>query len=225
MKILLVSATELEIRELLLFFKKVRKLNGFLTRYTYADYRIDVLITGVGMVQTAVFTTLYLQKYRYDVAINAGIAGSFNKNLAIGEVCNVTSDYFPELGAESPQGFLSIIDLKLLNANDFPFTDGKIINTSIFDSQLLKQVTEVSGVTVNKSHGKSRHIKQFLSTNPVDLESMEGAAFMYVAKLYGIRFMQVRSISNYIETRDTSTWNIPLAVKNLNEFILNLLNE
>jgi futalosine hydrolase len=39
----------------------------------------------------------------------------------------------------------------------------------------------------------------------------------------GIPFLQLRSVSNYVEIRDKSKWNIPLAVKQLNDKLKELI--
>ncbi len=69
---------------------------------------LSVLITGVGMVNTA----YYLGKYSnnlFDCVINIGICGALNKNLNIGEVVNVTEDTLSELGAEDGARDIEII--------------------------------------------------------------------------------------------------------------------
>lgn len=225
MKLLIVSATSLEIKPLLGTLGKGRALQNHVTRYAYKHFGVDVLITGVGMVPTAVLTSIVLSKYRYDAVINIGICGSFNRDIPIGNVLNITSDFLPETGAEDGEHFLSIIDLKLLDQDDFPFTGGKLINDSVFDSPLIKELRVVSGVTVNTVHGNSQKIKAFLKRHSADVESMEGAAFMYACKMLKSRYIQIRSVSNYIEDRDVTKWDIPLAVHNLNHFVLSLLEE
>lgn len=225
MKLLIVSATSLEIKPLLSELGRGRVLQHHVTRYNYNHFTIDVLITGVGMVPTAVFTSIVLGKYTYDAVINAGICGSFNLAIPLGEVLNISSDYLPEAGAEDGEHFLSLIDLNLLNQDEFPFSGGKLINNSVFDSKLINGLPLTTGVTVNTVHGNSKNIALFLERNPVDVETMEGAAFLYACKLHKIRNIQIRTVSNYIEDRDVSKWNITLAVQNLNNFILNLLNE
>jgi futalosine hydrolase len=122
MRLLIVSATSLEIKPLLSVLGKGRVLQNHVTRYRFKHFQVDVLITGVGMVPTAVFTTIVLGKYKYDAVINAGICGSFNRNIPIGNLLNITTDYLPETGAEDGEHFLSIIDLKLLDQDEFPFT-------------------------------------------------------------------------------------------------------
>jgi futalosine hydrolase len=225
MKLLIVAATSLEIKPLLSELGKGRVLQHYVTRYNYKNFTIDVLITGVGMVPTAVFTSIVLGKYSYDAVINAGICGSFNHSVPLGEVLNISSDYLPEAGAEDGEHFLSLIDLNLLNQDEFPFSGGKLINNSVFDSKLINELPLASGVTVNTVHGNTKNIALFLERNPVDVETMEGAAFLFSCKLHKIRNIQIRTVSNYIEDRDVSKWNIALAVQNLNNFLLNLLNE
>ena len=225
MRLLIVSATSLEIKPLLTELGKGRVLGHHVTRYRYKHFQIDILITGVGMVPTAVSTTTALSCYTYDAVINAGICGSFNLDIPIGTLLNITSDCLPETGAEDGEHFLSIIDLKLLDQEEFPFSGGKLINNSVFKSSLINGLLIATGATVNTVHGNAQSIEAFLARHKVDVESMEGAAFIYACKIYKIRHLQVRSVSNYIEDRDVSKWNIPLAVQNLNHFLIDLLNE
>jgi futalosine hydrolase len=225
MRLLIVSATSLEIKPLLSLLDKGRVLQNHVTRYRYKHFQIDILITGVGMVPTAVFTSIVLSKYKYDAVINAGVCGSFNRDIPIGKVLNIITDCLPETGAEDGEHFLSIIDLKLLDQDEFPFLGGKLVNDSVFESNLINSLRISTGVTVNTVHGNEQRIAIFLSRHNVDVESMEGAAFMYSCKLFKTRHIQIRSVSNYIEDRDVSKWDIPLAVYNLNHFLLDLLNE
>lgn len=224
-KLLFVSATSLEIKPLLAELGNGKELQNRLTRYKHRHFQVDVLITGVGMVPTAVYTSMALALNEYDAVINAGICGSFNRAIPMGEVLNISTDSLPETGAESGEHFLSLLDLNLLEQDEFPFTAGKLVNNSIFESRLLESLTNVSGVTVNTVHGNESSIDAFLKRTQADVESMEGAAFMFACELHNIRYMQIRSVSNYIEKRNVSGWNIPLAVQNLNQFLLNLLNE
>jgi len=225
MRLLIVSATSLEIKPLLTELGKGKVLQNNISRYSYRQFQIDILVTGVGMVPTAVGTSMALGLYTYDAVINAGICGTFNRTMAIGKVLNITSDCLPETGAEDGEHFLSIIDLKLLDQDEFPFTGGKLINDSQFESSLINSLSQSAGVTVNTVHGNTNNIDAFMKRHTADVESMEGAAFMYACKMFKKRHLQVRSVSNYIEDRDVSKWDIPLAVQNLNHFLLDLLNE
>ena len=54
-------------------------------------------------------------------------------------------------------------------------------------------------------------------------ENMEGAAAAQVSMRYGIDCLEVRGISNMVEYRDLSRWDIPLAVEKTQRFLLRLL--
>ena len=225
MYILIVSATSLEIEPMLKNFELIEKKESNLTFYKYRDFDIDVLITGIGMVATAYYLGKTLQTYQYDVAINAGIAGCFDKNIALGEVFNIATDSFSELGAENGEYFLSLVDLKLIEEDSFPFSNLELMNDSVLKSEIVNQLIKVKGITVNTIHGNEENIEKIRKRfNPIT-ESMEGAAFMYACKLQNMKHIQIRSVSNYVEKRNKESWNIPLAIKNLNHKLIEILDE
>jgi futalosine hydrolase len=49
---------------------------------------------------------------------------------------------------------------------------------------------------------------------------MEGIAFHYACKQAKIPFLQIRAISNYVTPRNKSEWEIPLAIQNLNQYLI-----
>ena len=224
MKVLLVSATSFEIEPLFSGMRLVKKHEGHITSYAAKKLELDVLLTGVGMVATAYWLGRTLSAKSYDVAINAGICGSFDRRIAIGEVVDVAQDSFPEMGAEDGEYFLSLIDLDLLGRDEFPFTNGILENKGVFDHPALGTLRKVKGVTVNKVHGHAESIMKFLKDSRPDIETMEGAAFLYACQSIGLKCLQLRSVSNYIETRDRTAWNIPLAIRNLNLTLSELLS-
>jgi futalosine hydrolase len=223
MKILIVSATTIEINPLLQALTFNKAITPVLSNYSYNGHNIDILITGVGMVPTAYFLGKILATNKYDLALNIGIAGSYNKSYNIGNVVNVTKDLFSELGAEDGEYFLSIIDIKLIEQDKFPFENGEIINNSITDNNTINTLPKVKGITVNTVHGKKESIAKIRKTFSPDIESMEGAAFLYACLSERINCFQIRAISNLVELRNRKEWNIPLAVKNLNDTILKII--
>ena len=175
----------------------------------------DVLLTGVGITATA-FALGQRLNDSYDLVLNIGIAGSFDKTIALGSLVNITADTFSEFGAEDGDDFLSIDELGF----------GKSAYRSTFtaENNLIKDLKVVTGITVNTVHGHTARIEQLLERLPVKTESMEGAAVFYACEQLNIPVLQVRSISNYVEQRNKENWKIGLAIKNLNEWIINYLN-
>ena len=75
---------------------------------------------------------------------------------------------------------------------------------------------KVKGSTVNMIHGSKEGISRIRARTNADIESMEGAAFLYSCMLAGIPNAQIRAVSNRVEERDKTRWDVPGAVKNLN---------
>ena len=209
MKILLVAATSQEIEPLLSILKK--------SVGSIKSHQVDTLITGVGMVATAFNLGKHLALNTYHIALNIGIAGSFNSDIAIGEVVLVSRDIFSELGAEDGDQFISIDNLGFGTAGQVSEIDIPIISSK------LSQLKKVRAITVNKVHGSEESIQKTRSQFNADIESMEGAAFFYACNQFYLPCLQVRAISNFVERRNTGGWNIGLAIKNLNNFTLELI--
>ncbi|MCB9361167.1 MAG: futalosine hydrolase [Flavobacteriales bacterium] len=225
MNILIVSATYLEIEPLLTHLKFVEQSNQKLRKYTYNNHQIDVLIPGVGMTCTAYWMGKTLTIKLYDCAINLGLAGSFNNDIKIGDVVNVVSDRISELGAQDGEKFLSLIDMDLIEDEDFTLVNGEMINSIPLENKIISSLKSVRGISVNTTHGEENEIEKVIKLFNPDVESMEGAAFYYACLLEGITCAQIRAISNKVEPRNKENWNIKLAVKNLTETSLKLLKE
>ena len=210
MKILVVSATE----------KEIFPLNDNIKLLKSSDTDVDVLITGIGSVFTTYLLARKLSEKEYDLVINAGIAGSFNENINIGDTVYIQSDQFADLGIEDKNEFYTIFEKGFMSKDQFPFTNEKLENPYEFNLNLRK----VSAITVNTTHGYEKSIELFKNKFKADVESMEGAAFFYVCLQEGVKFIQIRTVSNYVEERDTANWNIPLAVKNLNQKLFEIID-
>jgi len=220
MKILIVSATEKEINALKNKFK-VNMSTVCVLKYTaIKDFSIDFLVTGIGGIFTSYALTKRLSDIKYDLVINAGIAGSFNSDLKIGEVVYVESEQFADLGIEDRNEFFTIFEKGFEQKDAFPFTDAKLENPNPYKSDLKK----VTGITVNTSHGNKQSIELFRNKFNADIETMEGAAVFYVCLQEGVKFMQIRAISNYVDERNVAKWDIPLAINNLNQKLLEIIN-
>jgi futalosine hydrolase len=224
MRILIVSATFAEIKPLAntLKISVVPTNNRYFT--TYAGHPITLLITGVGMVATA-FQIGSLKKDNFDIAINAGIAGSFTKELQSGQLVNVTSDCFAELGADYGEKFIPLYNMDFAKDTAEPFitTDGWIHNPAITANNLINDLQKVKGITVNTVNGNIERIEKIKEMFSPDVESMEGAAFLFGCLKKGIPCFQLRTISNYIEPRNLNQWNIPLAIGILNKRLIEII--
>lgn len=215
MNILLIAATEAEIAPLIEYIAPFRR-GADSTKYAVGSVNITVLITGVGMVATAYNLTRELVKHQYDVVLQAGVGGSFNREIALGDVVLVSKDRFADMGAEDREVYIDIFDIGLLNGSEKPFIYTWL---EMPDSQWIQHfpVWQVAGVTVNTVSGNEKSIARITGAYNPDVESMEGAAMHYVCLQEGVPFVQLRAVSNYVEPRDKSKWQMGKAIKSLND--------
>lgn len=218
MNLLIAAATTLEIMPLLDHLHSYR-VDKEERSYKKDDFSIRIVITGIGCMNAAYSLGKYLSGHKPDLAIQAGIAGAFRRNVSLGDVMLVKSDMMADLGAEDKGRFTDLFDLGFLNPDDYPFLQKRLIAPSP-DTSFLKKLPEANAITVNTVSGRPETIQKWTEKYHPDLESMEGAAFHYVCLMENIRFAQIRAISNYVETRNKSQWDIPLAVKKLNEILI-----
>jgi len=217
MDILLVSATEKEAEALKKHLRPGTGLADNLERFSYKNHSVDILITGAGMLQTAWHMGKVLAKNGYTLAINSGIAGSFTEKIKTGDVVQVTEDILAELGAEDGARFLPVEELAIPAKSRFCAT-GAVPNA------ILDSLPEAKGITVNRVHGDEESIRAIKQRLQPDIESMEGAAFFYACEMAGLHCIQLRAISNKIEKRNRESWNIPLAIQNLNRKLISILD-
>ena len=211
MNILITTATEIELQHIM---KKLQ---------TAENHNIDFCITGIGCTETTFTLTKKLLNSNNNLVINAGIAGSFNRDFAIGDVVIVESEIFGNLGITYPDRFATLFDEGLADKNTHPFADGKLICSHINQFNLSK-LQRVKGLTVDAASGEKKQIERLKKTFCADIETMEGAAFFYVCTKLNIPFLEFRAISNHIEPRDKSKWNISLAMNNLSKEIFDFIN-
>lgn len=214
MKIILIAATDNEISPFCSHFK-IRPDEGFKPA---EGHEIMVKITGPGIPNTLVSMLSDNSLYSADLLINAGICGSFDFNIPLGTVVEISKDRFGDLGAETAEGeFIDIFDMNLQEKNAIPFKEGWLYPTFMKDTTNLPRK---SGITVQKVHGYAPSISRITEKYQPDTESMEGAAFLLAAYQLGKPSIQIRSLSNYVEPRNRANWQIEHAISALNDFLI-----
>jgi futalosine hydrolase len=220
-KILYVASTATEAGVL-------EKLEGF--RKWHGGYRsgnieITPLIAGVGSISTAWAMKQWIaQNERPNLAINAGIAGSFKNEIGKGSVVMPVTDCFADSGIEDGDNFLTLSEAGLAGADEFPFRKGLLHANINYTEKLKDLLLPVSAITVNTASGSIRTIDKLVMKFNPDIETMEGATFFYICTRECIPFLAVRAVSNIVEPRNRNNWNIGLAIDNLtvrmNEIVL-----
>lgn len=205
MRILIVAATAAELAPIRAALPPVASRPPWLQSSTFDGRDVDMVTTGVGMVATAVWTSRALAETRYDLALNVGVCGTFDRALPPGSVVHVVEDRIAELGAEDDDAFLTIDELDLPGEHVF-------VNAASPDIPALNTLPRVKGITVNTVHGSEASIAAVVRRFAPQVESMEGAAFMCACRIHGIPFAQVRGVSNIVEKRNREAWNLGEAI-------------
>ena len=114
-------------------------------------------------------------------------------------------------------------ELRLLQKDEFPFQDARLVNTAPPGNEVIGRLPRVNGITVNTVHGNERSIAAVVERCRPQVESMEGAAFMYACLLQKMPFAEVRAVSNVVERRNRGAWKIAEAIDNLNATALEII--
>lgn len=207
MKILLVAATYQEIEPFITHYAP--KFNAD-KPLKIGKNEVKILITGVGMVATAFALGKAFEQGKYDLALNVGIAGSFYRNIKMGQLVEVREDIFSELGAEDDEEFISLEQMEM----------GEVEFMASDKIKVRESFRKVTAITVNTVHGNEESIADIRERVNPTIETMEGAAFFYACEEAETEALQVRCISNYVEKRNRDNWNLTLAVKNLNDWLI-----
>lgn len=224
MYLTIVAATKMEVLPLIQYFQA--SLVPGEKFYASQDDKVHVLITGMGMMQTATHLAIYAMKHQRDVYIDAGVAGAFNRDITIGEVVHVVSETYGDFGVEDGDEFKDFYDLGFLEKKEDEFGHGLLAPFGdLKNHPQLQTIRSVSSLTVNKVHGKEETIAMIMKKYPADIENMEGLAFFNVLNELQKSCIEIRSVSNYVERRNKENWDLPLSVKNLNEFLIRLVEQ
>lgn len=215
--ILIVAATPFEVAPLREYLEK-NYTSDAPYHYQKEGQEVVLLITGVGMTQTAYMMGKVLGMKEFQLAINAGVAGAFDRNLALGQVVNIISERYGDLGVEEADGsFTDMHELELIEGNKAPFKNNELSNERGAEFDFLPKV---KGLTVNKVHGAASSIAAIQNKYDVQVESMEGAAFFQACLVEEVPFLEIRSISNYVEPRNRDNWELAKAITNLNVVLI-----
>jgi futalosine hydrolase len=214
-KILIVTATEREASG----FRDVKNRLVSAGNSFSGTPVIDVLVTGIGSMACARGLLNYFHKYGHpDLAINAGIAGSFTSSMGAGSVAVVARDCFADFGIDDRGHFIPAVKAGLAGPSAGLYTeDGWIESKNEYTGKLIGKYNFCTGITSDLVSGSKERISILKNRFNPDLETMEGATFFYICALEKVPFIAIRAVSNMVDERDRASWNIPLALMNLEE--------
>lgn len=214
--ILFIAATAREITPFIELMKSDSK--------QFVNRNIDLLISGIGLTASTYHLARQLQLKKYDMVIQAGVAGCFDLSVPLGTVVAIKQEAIADQSVIELQKLKTIFDLKLVPQNQHPFKKGWLMNpnTELFKIAGLKKV---KGISVNQISTSKKIIAFYKEYFDPVTESMEGAALHYVCLMEKIPFIQIRSISNYIGERNKKNWEMKESIHNLNQSLVGIMKK
>jgi futalosine hydrolase len=236
--IAVIAATPLELSALVEAFQ-AQRYPAALPWETFvaveAPTKIIFTISGIGTANASAATALVAHLFTPDLLISTGCAGAYpGSGLEIGDIALATTEVFADEGVVTPEGWRSLehIGIPLLDRtgrhffNEIPLSPHANAAALKVAAQLgIATLTTGRFLTVATCSGTNARGEELKERFGGICENMEGAAVALMAARYGIECMELRGISNYVEDRDCSRWDLSLAAANsqryLEQFIRN----
>ncbi|MCH5585721.1 futalosine hydrolase [Shimazuella sp. AN120528] len=176
---------------------------------------VDVEVVGVGSISAAIETTKLLSKQKYDLVICAGIAGGFENHTSIGDLVISDQVIAADLGAQSPEKFLSLEELEL-GKTRFSTTSDFVQSLKIIFQSKINQTITGTILTLSTVTGTKTTAQHLTDRYPMAVaEAMEGFGVASVADSFSVPFVEIRAISNLVGPRDKSKWRFKEAFSQL----------
>ncbi len=188
-----------------------------------------MLVTGVGPVNAGIALGRLLGCLAGDSpksgcktlgVFNLGVAGAFSlERLPLGAVVAVTEEIWPEYGLLTASG-MDPKGVKLAQGmvDGEPVWDRLRLTPKSSARQMgldISGLTRAVGLTVAGVSGTPERAEALLTRYACDIETMEGFALAWACRVADVPFVQVRTISNLVGSREAAHWDLNGARKRL----------
>ena len=203
-----------------------------LFRAELAGRELLIAQTGIGKVNAAFAATLLCERHTPDLVVNTGCGGAFaGSGLDIGDLAVADSECYADEGVQTPAGWR---DLETIGIPLYEGRGERVFNRIPLPAAPARLALAAAAgfrallgpfLTVSTCSGTGARGEELLCRFPGICENMEGAAVAQTALIYGIPCLEVRGISNFVEDRDLSRWDLKRAVGQAQRFLLGFLEE
>jgi futalosine hydrolase len=212
-------------------FGKARQGHPLFYSGTVSDNQVILGISGIGKTNAAHAATILLEKFSPSCIVNFGIGGAYpSSGLRIGDIAVAEKEVYADEGVLLKDGLhlLETTGIPLLKVrsrkyfNEFP-ADKRLLRLALKAAASVAHSKSGVFLTVSACTGTKKRAKELEGRFSPLCENMEGAAIAHICRIYGIPFVEIRGISNIVEDRDKSKWDIKLASENCQKAVLKFL--
>ena len=189
------------------------------------------LVAGVGPVETALQLTRYLCEKNVPVqaVLNYGVAGAYlqpaeRRQAGLLDLCLAITEIAGDFGICCGD---DMEHLPARLAGPVSYAADQMLTGQCQD--ILHSANEVvhlgSFITVNGASGTQRRGESLRAKWNGLCENMEGAAVARVCEAFGLPFIELRCVSNFVEDRNLALWRLEEACLKAGRFAALLLRE
>ncbi len=185
-----------------------------------------LLATGVGKTNAGLALGAVLARWDVRLLLGVGVGGAYaGTGLDVGGVAVATAECYGDEGVEASDGFRGMEETGL------PLWEGPggpLFNRFPVDPDVAAGLLAAAGgagvagafVTVSTVTGTVERARWLASRFGGVCETMEGAAYAHAAVARGIRYGEVRGVSNLVGPRDRGSWRVAEAAGAAQEALL-----
>jgi futalosine hydrolase len=204
-------------------------------RGTIEGKKVVYIISGMGKTNAAHAATVLIEKFSPDLVVLFGVGGAYpSAGLKVGDIAVAEEEIYGDEGVHDKNGFhgTEFIGIHLLKKGG-----KKYFNKFALDRRAIRKAQDSlalsplpfppieSGafVTVSTCTGTRKRALELEKRFNAICENMEGASVAHICALYGRPMIEIRGISNMVQDRDKSAWDVKLAAGNCQRAVLEIL--
>lgn len=226
----IIGAMHEEITELKSLMENIEEIS--LASFTYFTGKLqnkDIVLveSGIGKVNSAVCTTLLLEKFNVEKLIFTGVAGGIGDNINVGDIVISTDLVQHDVDVSAfglDLGVIPRMKNSFFEANKELRVLAKKSALKVFDQSKVREGRILSGDQFINGIEKITWLKDTFKGEACE---MEGASVAHVCELFNIPFVILRAISDKAneEAKMAFAEFVHLASKNSKEIVVNMLKE
>jgi len=190
---------------------------------------VDVCLThsGIGKAASATAAITAINHCQPEALWLFGCGGAYpGAGLAIGDLVIATEEIFGDEGVETPGGFEDLASMGFAMREDSESRFNRWpVNADLLDwaRDIIPELHPGPFVTVSTCTGTTVKALEIEKRTSGICENMEGAAVALACQQMSLPMLELRGISNLVEDRDTSRWDLPAGMTGAQQAILELL--
>lgn len=178
---------------------------------------ITLAHSGVGKAAAAAATVALLKDCQPEALLLFGCGGAYpDSGLVVGDLVVADGEIFADEGVNTPTGFQDLAGMGLpMRASPQTFFNRWPTSSTLREwaSRQIAGLHQGPFVTVSSCTGTSAQAHEIANRTGGICENMEGAAVALACQQLATPLLEIRGISNLVEDRDMTRWDLPGAMQ------------